>query len=86
MKESDEKEMMLNAVEIAKSIIAGDTDPNAGCSKLGEINRDLDWPKELSAFGLLSHEQYDHENIGITAEACIQEIIDECKKLVANYS
>ncbi len=78
--------MMSEAIEIAKSIIAGDTDPNKGCSKLGEINKDLDWPKELSAFGLLSHEQYDHESIGVTAADCVPDIIDECKKLVANYS
>ncbi|WP_297896449.1 hypothetical protein [Shewanella sp.] len=59
---------------------------NLGCAKLGEINRDLDWPIELAAFGLLAHEQHDHENIGITAENCIPEIINECTKLVASHS
>lgn len=86
MKESEKQELISEAVGIAKSIIAGDTDPNKGSAKLGDLNKVLDWPKELSAFGLLSHEQYDHENIGITAESCIPEIVDECKKLVEKYS
>lgn len=86
MKESEKIEMMGGAVQIAKTVISGDIDPNLGCAKLGEINRDLDWPTELSAFGLLAHEQYDHENIGITAKGCVQEIIDECEKLVTNHS
>lgn len=86
MEESEKRAMMAEAFKIAESIISGETDPNEGCSKLGEINRDLDWPTELAALGLLSHEQYDHENIGITAESCVPDIIDECKKLVASYS
>lgn len=78
--------MLADAVSIAKKILAGDIDSNLGCAKLGEINRDLDWPTELAAFGLLAHEQYDHENIGIKAENCVTEIIDECTKLVASHS
>lgn len=78
--------MMADAFQIAKKVLSGDIDPNLGCAKLGEINRDLDWPTELSVFGLLAHEQHDHENIGITAENCVPEIIDECKKLVASHS
>ena len=77
---------MAEAIRIAASIIAGETSPNDGCSKIGEICQYLGWPKELSAFGLLSHEQYDHENIGITAENCVPEIIAECKLLVAVHS
>jgi hypothetical protein len=50
---------------------------------IGDINQKLDWPDELTGFGMLAHEQYDHENIGITTESCIPEIIDECKKLIA---
>jgi hypothetical protein len=46
----------------------------------------LDWPDELSAFGLLAHEQYDHENIGITAEGCVPDIIEESKKLIDRIS
>jgi hypothetical protein len=86
MEESEKIELLANAFEIAKKILSGDVAPNSGCAKLGEINRDLDWPTELAAFGLLAHEQYDHENIGITAENCIPEIIDECNKLVASQS
>ena len=83
MTESENNEMIEEAIEIAKGILAGEVDPNEGCSKLGDIGRALDWPKELWGFGLLSHEQHDHEHIGITAENCVPDIIYECKKLVA---
>ena len=77
---------IAKAIEIAKDIVQGRKNANDGCSELGEINRELDWPEELAPFGLLAHEQYDHENIGITAEGCVPEIIDECKKLIEKYS
>ena len=86
MKEMNRTEMLGKAVVIAKSILSGEKDPNLGCSELGEINRSLDWPEELAAFGLLSHEQYDHENIGITAEGCVPEIKEECEKLIERLS
>ena len=76
------KKELLEAQEIARDILDGKTDSNDGCSQIGEINRELDWPDELSAFGLLAHEQYDHENIGITAESCKDEILAEARKLV----
>jgi len=86
MNDLEKKELTEKAIEVAKRILAGETDPNEGCSQLGDINRALDWPKELSVFGLLSHEQYDHEDLYITPENCVPDIIDECKKLVANNS
>ena len=86
MKDTDKQEMMKQALEIANSIIKGETNPNKGCSELGELNRDYDWPEELSIFGLLSHEQYDHENLGITAENTVPQIIEECKNLVYKNS
>ena len=82
----NKKELLEQALSIAKCILNGEKDPNKGCSELGDINRVLDWPDELSAFGLLAHEQYDHENIGITAESCVPDIINECKKLVEKFS
>ncbi len=83
MKETKKIAPINEAIDIAKKILSGEIDPNKGCSLIGDINHELDWPEELSAFGLLAHEQYDHDNIGITAEGCIPEIIDECKKLIA---
>jgi len=82
---SDHDQLLQQAVAIANKILDGDVQPNVGCGQIGEINRALDWPQELSAFGLLAHEQYDHENIGITAEGCIPEIIAECKALIARF-
>lgn len=78
-------QLLQQAVEIAKKISEGEVQPNVGCAQIGDINRVLDWPPELSAFGLLAHEQYDHENLGITAEGCIPEILAECQTLVARF-
>jgi len=72
------------AIQIAKAILNGEMDPNKGCTKLSEVNEKLDWPDDLSIFGLLAHEQYNHEHLGITAENCVPNIIEECKKLVEN--
>lgn len=66
---------------IAKDILEGRIQPNDGCAMIGEINFDLDWPTELSSFGMLSHEQTDHESIGITSESVIPEIMSAAKEL-----
>ena len=73
---------LLLAKNIAENIISGKIDPNIGCSKIGELNRELDWPKELSGFGLLSHEQTGHEHIGITRANIVPEILKEAKALL----
>ena len=77
---------ITKALVIAKDIVQGHKNENDGCSELSEINRELDWPEDLAPFGLLAHEQYDHENIGIIAEGCVPEIIDECKKYIEKHS
>ena len=56
--------------------------PNLGCAKIGEINHHLDWPEELSDFGMISDEQTGHENIGITSDSIIPEIISAAKELM----
>lgn len=77
------EELLQEAVSIAQKILSGELQPNAGCTLIGDINRELDWPPELGSLGLLAHDQTGHEHIGITAESCVPEIIDECRKLVA---
>jgi hypothetical protein len=57
-------EAMAEAVRIANQVLAGELDPNHGCSMIAGIGEDLDYPEALSAFFLLSHEQYDHEHLG----------------------
>jgi len=83
MIESENYEMLEESIGIAKGILAGEVDPNEGCSRIDGIARALKWPRELSTLALLSHEQNDHEHIGITAENCVPDIVDACKKLVA---
>jgi hypothetical protein len=75
-------EAMAEAVRIANQVLAGELDPNHGCSMIAGIGEDLDYPEALSAFFLLSHEQYDHEHLGITAESCIPDLLDACRELV----
>ena len=69
------------ARHIAKAIIAGTVDANHGCGRIAEINHELGWPDELSAFGALAHEQSGHENLGITAETVRPAIIEEARRL-----
>lgn len=70
--DTDRNALLEQAVEIARGIVAGDIQPNDGCAKIGDINHALDWPEELAALGLLAHEQYDHELIGITKNVCLK--------------
>lgn len=69
---------------IAQRILDGAVDPNSGCAEIGVINQSLQWPDELSVFGLLAHEQCGHEKIGITAAGCIPDIVAEARKLLGN--
>ena len=75
-------EMLKEAVDIAQRILAKELPPNEGCAQIGYINHALGWPDVLGPFGLLAHDQYDHEHLGITAENCIPDILSECQKLV----
>jgi hypothetical protein len=79
---SDKLLSLAYAKIIAHQILDGDIQPNLGCAKIGEINHHLDWPQELSDFGMISHEQTGHENIGITSESVIPEIISAAKELM----
>ncbi len=74
--------LIAEAVEVAKAILAGTTDPHQGCDRIGAINQELGWPDELTALGMLAHEQSGHEHVGITAEGCVAEIMEECRRLV----
>jgi hypothetical protein len=69
--------------EIARRIIAGRVNPNDACTLLAEVSESLNSPDELWAFETLAHEQYGHEHIGITAESCAAEIIEECHRIVS---
>jgi hypothetical protein len=57
MIESENYEMLEEAIEIAEGILAGEVDPNEGCSRIDDIARALSWPRELSTFALLSHDR-----------------------------
>ena len=69
--------------EIARRVVAGRVNPNDVCSLLAEVSKSLPSVKELHAFELLAHEQYGHEHLGITAESCAVEIIEECRQLAS---
>ena len=67
---------------IASQILSGKIQPNEGCYLIGEINHYLGWTDELSDFGSLAHDQTGHENIGITSESVVPEIISAAKELL----
>ena len=67
---------------LAHQVLEGEISPNLACAEIGEMNQSLDWPEELSAFGLLAHEQTGHEHIGMTSESVQPEIVHEAQKLL----
>ena len=69
--------------EIARRVVAGTVNPNDACSLLSEVSNSLSSVKELHAFKILSHEQYGHEHLGMTAESCAAEIVEECRQLAS---
>ncbi len=79
---SDKVLSLAYAKIIAQQILDGEIQPNLGCAKIGEINHHLNWPEELTYFGMISHEQTGHENIGITRKSVIPEIISAAKELM----
>ncbi len=78
---SSERKLIL-ARMVAQKIVNGEKDINQGCTELGEISRELDSPSNLSVFELLAHEQYDHENLGITTENIRPSILEEARRLL----
>lgn len=73
--------LLLRVQILARKIARNEIDTNDGCSTLAEISRELDSPENLSVFELLAHEQYDHENIGITSENIKSDIIEAASKV-----
>jgi len=79
-------ESIDDAVALARQVLAGALDPNLGCGLIASIGEKANHPKELQAFILLSHEQYRHEALGITAESCVPDILGACRELVATQA
>ncbi len=75
------EQKMLLAKRIGGNIISGMKDPNEGCTEIAEISRNLKSPDLLSIFEILSHEQYNHEHLGMTAENTKPSILEEANKL-----
>lgn len=76
-------EKMQDAVRVARQVLAGEIDPNLGCGLIAAIGEKIHHPTALMGFALISHEQYGHEGLGITAESCVPEILEACRELVA---
>jgi len=76
-------ESMEDARRVATQILGGEIDPNLGCGLIAAIGEKLNYPKELSMFLLLGHEQHGHEGLGITAESCLPDILAACRELLA---
>ena len=79
-------ESMDDAVQVAREVLAGKTDPYLGCGLIGAIGRQLNYPVALQLFTILAHEQTGHEHLGITAESCLSDILAACRDLVGLHS
>lgn len=72
-----------DALLVAKDILSGRVDPNLGCGLIAEVYRQLGSPQFLRQFSLLADEQNGHEALGISARACVPEIMAACRELIA---
>ncbi len=79
-------ETMQDAVSVARLILAGEIEPNVGCGLIAAIGERIGYPSALLSFTLLGHEQFGHEGLGITAEACVPHILEACHELVATHA
>ena len=77
-----EFESIKDAMRVAREVLSGTRSPTDGCGLIASISKKLNEPPELQLFSLLSHEQYGHEQIGITAASCTAEILNACRQLV----
>ncbi|MGX5730603.1 hypothetical protein ACWKWK_08715 [Pseudoxanthomonas beigongshangi] len=67
---------MDDALRVARQVLAGEIDPNLGCGLIAGVGEKLRFPDALDTFFLLDHEQYGHEDLGITAESCVPDILE----------
>jgi hypothetical protein len=71
------------AVEIARAILDGTTNPNRGCTLIASLCVRDGLCDELMDFYCLDHDQYGHEEWGFTAENTVPDILEACRRLVA---
>ena len=77
-------ETIEDASSIATDVLAGSMDPNTGCALIASIAEKLNFPLPLEMFVVIAHDQEGHEDFGITAERCIDDIVQACRHLIAN--
>lgn len=71
---------------VSEEMIKGKLLPVKGCSIIGRICSDLEWPEILSNFGLINHKLTGHENLGITEDELAKDIISCAYKLIDNVN
>ena len=76
-------ETVEDACSVAVAVLAGSTHSNTGSALIASIAAKLSYPPVLESFVVIAHEQKGHETFGITAESCIDEIVDACRQLIA---
>ncbi|HZX77147.1 hypothetical protein [Lysobacter sp.] len=79
-------ETIADALTVARQVLAGEIDPNLGCGLIATIGQKQRYPDELALFELLSHEQYGHEELGITVKSCVPDILEACRSLLATHA
>ena len=79
-------ETVDDACSIATSVLAGSIDPNTGCALIASIAAKLNYPPALEPFVAIAHDQAGHVAFGITAEGCIDDIVNACRCFLAGES
>jgi hypothetical protein len=79
-------ETVEDARSVAEEVLAGSIDPNAGCAVIASIAVKLSYPPALEPFVAIGHDQKGHDAFGITAENCIDDIVDACRHLIESQA
>jgi hypothetical protein len=79
-------ETVEDARSVAEEILAGSISPNFGCALIASIAAKLSYPPALEPFVAIGHDQKGHDAFGITAENCIDDIVDACRHLIASQA
>ena len=79
-------ETVEDARLVAEEVLAGSISPNAGCAVIASIAAKLSYPSALELFVAIGHDQEGHDAFGITAENCIDDIVEACQHLIATQN
>lgn len=75
-------ETIADAKLLAGDILAKSLDATVGCTLIASIAAKLHYPESLEVFSALAHDQSGHEQFGISAADCVDDVFEACHALL----